>query len=350
MRSFSTEFLQNIEVPVGTSWLLGSCMEARGKQDLWLKTRPDVLKALREIAVIQSAESSNRIEGVTVERARLIPLLERKIRPRDRSEEEVFGYRKALDWIHSKHASIEITPATIRHLHFLAQSGFSGDAGAWKKKSNKIIEIQVDGRRAVRFIPVSPKETPAAMKETCLGYKHAGQSSLLPDALAIASFTLDFLCVHPFRDGNGRVSRLLSLLLLYQCGYQVGRFISLERIIESTKEEYYEALRQSSVGWHEGKHDPIPYWNYFLRCLKEAYSELSSRVSMQEAHSGGSSELIRKNILAQHSAFTLAEITEQFKSSSNQLVRKVLYQLKSERKVKLVGRGRGARWRVLKDK
>ena len=140
MNSFQERFTREMEMPVGASWLLGSCMEARGKQGLWLSTKPETLQALKEIAIIQSAESSNRIEGVTVDRNRLLPLLAAKTRPRDRSEEEVFGYRRALDWIHEKHESIDVSEENIRHLHYLAQSGFSGDAGSWKKKNNEIIE------------------------------------------------------------------------------------------------------------------------------------------------------------------------------------------------------------------
>ena len=350
MNSFNPKFLKGLEVPVGTSWLLGNCMEARGKQDLWLKTKPDVLKALKDLAIVQSAESSNRIEGVTVEKNRLRPLLLKKVKPRDRSEEEVFGYKKALDWIHSRHASIEINPEAICHLHHLAQSGFSGDAGKWKKIQNEIIEIFPDGRSAVRFVPVSPKDTPGAVEHLCRLYKEAERNSTVPDLLAASLFILDFLCIHPFRDGNGRVSRLLTLLLLYKFGYRVGAFISLERINEQTKGDYYEALRRSSNNWHEGKHDPVPFWNYFLGHVKEAYRDLSERVSIKDTPSGGNSELIRNAILEQRAPFTLAEIAEQFKSSSGQLVKKVLYQLKSDGKVELTGRGRGARWKTVRKK
>lgn len=325
-------------------------MEARGKQDLWLRSKPDVLKALKDLAIVQSAESSNRIEGVTVDKDRLLPLLRKTVKPRDRSEEEVFGYRKALDWIHSKHASIEITSDTVCHLHTLAQSGSAGDAGQWKKKNNEIIEIFPDGRSAVRFVPVSPEDTPKAIEELCLRYHDNQRNSAIPDLLAVALFVLDFLCIHPFRDGNGRVSRLLTLLLLYQNDYKVGAFISLERIIEQSKENYYEALRRTSVGWHEEKHDPVPFWNYFLGHVKEAYRELAERVSFVDGSSGGSSELIRKVILEQHTPFTLATIAEQFKLSSKQLIKKVLYQLKGEGKVVLSGRGRGARWKTRRAK
>jgi Fic family protein len=350
MNSFKPKFLKGREIPVGTSWLLGTCMEARGKQELWLKTKPDVLKALKDLAIVQSAESSNRIEGVTVEKGRLLPLLQKKSKPRDRSEEEVFGYKKALDWIHSKHAAIEINTETICRLHLLAQSGFSGDAGKWKKISNEIIEIFPDGRSAVRFVPVSPKDTPRAVEELCRLYGDAERNSIVSDLLAASLFILDFLCIHPFRDGNGRVSRLLTLLLLYKFGYRVGAFISLERINENTKEAYYEALRSSSAHWHEGKHDPVPFWNYFLGHVKEAYRDLSERVSIQDAHAGGSSELIRITILEQRTPFTLAEIAEQFKSSSGQLVKKVLYQLKRDGKVELSGRGRGAKWKTVRGR
>lgn len=348
MNSFQQRFSKNFELPVGTGWLLGACMEARGKQELWLKSKPETLEALKELAIIQSAESSNRIEGVTVERGRLLPLLAERVPPRDRSEEEVFGYRKALDWIHAKHDSIEININSILQLHSLAQSGFSGDAGSWKKKNNEIIELLPNGHRTVRFVPVGPKETPMAVEQLCLAYAETTNNQLLPDLLIAASFIFDFLCIHPFRDGNGRVSRLLTLLILYKHNYLVGRYISLERVTESTKEDYYYALKQSSKEWHEDSHDIVPFWNYFLGVVKEAYRELAERVSLQEGYSEGKSELVRQKVLSQVGPFALSDLTHDLQSVSPQLVKKILSQLKEEGRLKLSGKGRGARWQVVK--
>ncbi len=345
MSSFLQRFLDNITIPPATSWLLGSCMEARGKQTLWLRTTPEVLKALRDVAVIQSSESSNRIEGVTVDEKRLLPLLSRKVTPRDRSEEEVFGYKKALDWIHAKHDSIEITPRTIKKLHKISQSGFSGDAGEWKKRNNEIIEILPNGRRQVRFIPVLPEDTPQAIEDLCLAYKDLKGGGALPDLLGIAAFILDFLCIHPFRDGNGRVSRLLTLLLLYQMGYYVGLYISLERIVENSKDSYYETLKQSSQNWASSKHDIIPFCHYFLGLIKAAYRELEDKVAVEIG--GGKSNLILQEIATMADEFSFAELKEQVTNVSPQLVKKVLSKMKAEGLITVSGKGRSAKWRKI---
>lgn len=231
---------------------------------------PQILKTLREMALIESAESSNRIEGVMVERNRLRPLVLGNTRPRDRSEEEIVGYRLALNWIHANHSQIPITPETCLCLHSLAQGGTSGDAGQWKTTQNDILEIFPDGRRQVRFWPVAPDRVPAAMQELCLAYRHAIDQLKVTPLLASACLVLDFLCIHPFRDGNGRVSRLLILLSFYHHGFEVGRYISHERIVEQTNEDYYEVLKSSSTGWHEGEHDVMPWFNYLLSLWRRA--------------------------------------------------------------------------------
>jgi len=323
---------------------MGTCMEARGKQELWQNKKPEVLEALRELAMIQSSESSNRIEGVTVKANRLRPLLVGGARPLDRSEEELVGYRKALDWIHQSHDHIPIESATLLRLHDLAQGGLSSDAGKWKEKDNEIIELLPNGERIVRFIPVAAARTPEAVNQLCLAYRDVLQDNRLPPLLAASSLVFDFLCIHPFRDGNGRVSRLLTLLVLYHHGYEVGRYLSLERLVEESKETYYEILARSSRRWHDAKHDLLPWWNYFLSTLKQAYDELAKR--LDRVDSGvGKSELVRQAIMGTTGPFALSELARQCPSASNQLIKKVLSQMKKEGAVILSGRGRGARWR-----
>src|ERR1019366_212746 len=197
-------------------------------------------------AIIQSAESSNRIEGVTVAGNRLRHLVIGRARPRDRSEEELAGYRAALDWIFSRKNRVAITPDVIRRLHALSQGGSSGNAGEWKKRDNEIVEILPGGERSLRFVPVSAKKTPAAMEMLCRRYRAVGDEERVPPLLMVATFVLDLLCIHPFRDGNGRVSRLATSLLLQSQGFQVARYISLERHIEESKEEYYKVLKLCS--------------------------------------------------------------------------------------------------------
>ena len=244
MLSLDQENLAEISIPVGTGWLLGACMEARGKQDLWLRQKPEVLEVLREQAIIQSVESSNRIEGVTIPADRLRPVVLGKDKPRDRSEEELAGYRRALDWIFSRKRQVSVTPKVIQRLHAFAQGGFSGDAGEWKARDNEFIEILPNGERKIRFVPTSAKDTPDIMDALCRNYREACEDQRVPPLLIVATFVIDLLCIHPFRDGNGRVSRLSTTLLLQSHGFQVARYISLERLVEQSKEEYYRVLAE----------------------------------------------------------------------------------------------------------
>ena len=320
-------------------------MEARGKQDLWIRQKPEVLDALREQAIIQSAESSNRIEGVTVEASRLRPLVIGRARPRDRSEEEVAGYRSALHWIFSRKNPVSVTPDVIRRLHALAQGGSSGDAGEWKKRDNEVIEILPNGERSIRFVPVSAKETAASVEMLCHRYRAATDDERIPPLMIVATFVFDLLCIHPFRDGNGRVSRLATLLLLQAHGFQVIRYISLERLMEENKEEYYRILKLCSQGWHEGKNEIVPWWNYFLSTLRGAYKEFEHQVESVEARPA-KSDLVRQTVLGQVEPFTLADMATQLPSASPQLIKKVLAEMKNAGRVRLTGRGRGARWEV----
>ena len=337
--------LADLPIPIGTGWLLGACMEARGKQDLWIRQKPEVLAVLREQAIIQSAESSNRIEGVTVEANRLRPLVIGRAKPRDRSEEELAGYRAALDWIFSRKNPVSVTPDVIRRLHALAQGGSSGDAGEWKKRDNQVIEILPNGERSIRFVPVSAKETPALVEMLCHRYRVATDEERIPPLLIVATFILDLLCIHPFRDGNGRVSRLVTSLLLQAHGFQVIRYISLERIVEESKEDYYRILKLCSQGWHEGKNEILPWWNYFLGTLRRAYKEFESQVESVEARPA-KSDLVRRTVLGQVEPFTLADMAAQLPSASPQLIKKVLAEMKTAGQVRLAGRGRGARWEL----
>ncbi len=345
MNSFNPKLLKSFRLPLGTSWLLGECMEAKGKQLLWEQKKPEILNALKDLAMIQSAESSNRIEGVEVERLRLQPLVLGRTKPRSRPEEEIMGYRHALEWIHLKHKDLEISPKTIMRLHDLAQEG-AGDAGKWKTKNNEIIEFDLQGQRSIRFIPVEAKQTLHFLQQLCLSYKDEVKNDRLPSLILCALFILDFLYIHPFRDGNGRVSRLLNLLLIYQHDIHVGKYVSLERIIEENKNEYYGALKKSSQGWHEAKHDPLPWVHFFLSTLRLTYRELTQKVEITESVTTGKGEIIEKIILSQSGTFTLRELQIQYPNISTQMIKKVLSDLKKNKKLSLIGRGPGAKWKI----
>jgi len=337
--------LVSVSVPLSTSWLLGSCMEARGKQDLWTRQKPELLKVLREQAIVESVESSNRIEGVTVPADRLRPIVIARARPRDRSEEELAGYRRALDWIFSRKSAVTVTPRLIRKLHAFAQGGSSGDAGQWKARDNEIIEVLPTGERRVGFVPTSAKETPAAMDLLCRNYTQMCEGGSIPPLLLIATFVFDLLCIHPFRDGNGRVARLSTTLLLQSHGFQVPRYISLERLIEESREDYYRVLGASSQGWAEGTNEILPWWNYLLGVIRSAYREFEQRVESASSRPG-KSDLVERTVLAQVEQFSLADLSAQLPTVSTQLIKKVLAEMKKAGKVQLVGRGRGARWLV----
>jgi len=343
MGSFSRSYLFNLTFATSTTWFISQCSEARGMQEMWRKMRPEILKKLKESAIVQSTESSNRIEGVEVEKDRLLPLVLGKSKPRNRPEEEIAGYKNALSYIHQKYREIKINPTTIKKLHRMAQGGMVSDAGIWKKKDNEIIEISPQGDRFIRFKPSTAKQTPKAIEQLCLAYQDVTQNSQLPELVAVANFIFDFLCIHPFRDGNGRVSRLLTLLLLYQNGYEVGRFISLEKAIENTKDDYYRVLGESSAQWHQGKHDLLPWWNYFLGIIKNSYQELRDRVDLSKS-SEDMSSLIRQSILAFDTPFSISDIQRIHPTLGRDLIKKVLQKLKEEKLITSSGRGRSAKW------
>ncbi len=248
MMTFRNRRLRDHALPMSTAWLLNDIAEAKGKQELFTRQSPQVLKALREAAIIQSAESSNRIEGVTVAPDRLRPLVLGNSAPRDRSEQEVQGYRRALNEIHTRHDKLPITADTLKHLHGLCQSA-SGDAGQFKRVDNDVIELVPGAAPVIRFRCVKAKETPAAVDELCLLYRHALDQDHIPPLIAAGGLVLDFLCIHPFRDGNGRVSRLLTLLALYQHGCEVGRYISSAREIGNRLNSASVTLSAPAPAW-----------------------------------------------------------------------------------------------------
>ena len=340
MNSFKND---SPEMPLSSVWLMNGISEYKGKQELYTKQAPQVLKTLIEMALIESAESSNRIEGVTVDRDRLKPLVIGHSKPRDRSEEEVAGYRKALDLIHKKYDTLQITPDLIKELHRLCRGG-SWDGGKWKEKDNDIIRKYPDGRVEVIYKPVSAAKTPAAMEQLCLSYRHSIDQLKYPSLYAIACLVLDFLCVHPFRDGNGRVSRLLTLLALYQHGFTVGKYISIERIVEQSKETYYETLNKSSQQWHEVKHDVLPWFNYFLGTIVAAYKEFEERASNASPARGAKTGIVEAAITGQLGEFSISDIERECPNVSRVMIKKVLSQMGETKKIKCLGKGKSAKW------
>jgi Fic family protein len=348
MNSFRNQRLRDFAVPMSTNWLLNDLAEAKGKQELYTRQSPQVLKALREMALVQSVESSNRIEGVTVAPDRLRPLVLGHARPKDRSEQEIAGYRSALNLIHTKANDLQITPDLMRRLHQLCQEG-SGDAGQFKKVDNEVIELR-PGAAPIRFKCVSAKATPAAADELCLVYRHAIDQDHIPPLVAIGALVLDFLCIHPFRDGNGRVSRLLTLLALYQHRYEVGRYISLERLVEEAKEDYYHVLQESSRRWHDAKHDLLPWLNHFLAIARRACLEFEQRAGQIKAPRGAKAGLVLNAVREQVGDFRLQDIERACPGVGREWIRSLLTDLKTSGEVACRGKGPAARWCYLGSK
>ncbi|MGH8759782.1 MAG: Fic family protein [Burkholderiales bacterium] len=331
-------------IPTVTSWYLADLAEARGKQELFTRQSPQRLRVLREHALIESAVSSNRIEGVQVDQARIQTIIFGRAHLRDRDEEEVRGYRNALKLIHEQGTRLPVSQKTVRELHRLTR-GEIWDAGKYKEKDGDIIERYPDGAERIRFKTVGAAKTPESVRELMDLWDRSLEERWVPPLIAMAGFNLDFLCVHPFRDGNGRVSRLLLLLQCYHLGYEVGRYISLERIIEQNKDRYYETLEQSSQRWHDGRHDPSPYINYLLFILKTAYREFEERLGQIKSPRGAKTELVEAAVNAFAGEFTVSELERACPGVSRDMIRRVLRDLRQAKKVECLGRGPGAPWR-----
>ena len=331
-------------LPTRTTWYLTELAEARGKQELFTRQSPQKLKVLREHAIIESAISSNRIEGVEVDKSRIGTLIFGKAALRDRDEEEVRGYRDALKLTHERGAGLPVSEATIKKLHRLSR-GEVWDAGAYKEKDVDIIQTFADGGSRVRFKTVGPKETPKAMAEMIELWQRGLREKWVHPFVLAAALNLDFLCIHPFRDGNGRASRLLFLLACYHCGLEVGRYISLERLIEQNKERYYEVLEQSSQGWHQGKHDPWPTINFLLYTLVQACKEFEQRVGQVKSPRGAKTELVEHAIEAIAGEFGITDLERLCPGVSRDMLRRLLRDLKAAGRIECLGRGPGAKWR-----
>ena len=345
MKSFQYGYLADARVSHGLLRAIHAVGEFRGRQRLHAEQSPEVLDTLRRVAMIQSVESSNRIEGIIVAPERVAPLVSRKSRPKGRSEQEVAGYRDVLASIHAKPASVRLSTGLIREWHRSLLRYTADKGGAWKAKDNAILEVRPDAKRVVRFKPTSALATPKYMDRLVSLYGESLAEGEVAALLLIASFVLDFLCIHPFTDGNGRIGRLLALLLLYQGGYEVGLYISLERVVEESKETYYDALYKSSQGWHQGEHDLRPWWNYFTGMVTAAYKEFESRVGTIVSARGAKREMVRRAVERLPEEFAIRDLVRACPGISYPTLQRTLHTLRKQRKVKCLGRGPEARWR-----
>lgn len=318
--------------------------EAKGKQELWLRQSPAVLETLKAVAVIQSTESSNRIEGVTAPPERIKELVERKTAPANRSEQEIAGYRDVLATIHANARDMPLTAGVVRQMHRDLFQFTAGGGGEWKPVNNEIEERLPDGTRHVRFVPVAAHLVPGAMDDLQGGLSREMAAETVDPIVVISAYVLDFLCIHPFRDGNGRMARLLSLLLLYQAGYEVGRWVSLEKIVEESRETYYESLYASSQGWHEGAHDLGPWLDYFLGLCVVAYRELEERVGTLTSSRGYRRQMITDCVRRLPDTFRVADVERVCPGVPRPTINRVLAELRDRGELTCPKRGRDAVW------
>jgi Fic family protein len=317
--------------------------EYKGKQEIYTHQSPEALETLRKLATIESVESSNRLEGITAERLRIEGMVLRSAKPKGKSEQEIAGYRDALALVHEHWGTLDLSIDTIQRLHRVVFRYLPESGGSWKDLDNLIIERYPDGHERIRFRPTPALETAEAMSrlvERHSGLVSAGGDPLITIPLAI----FDFLCIHPFNDGNGRLARLLTLLLLYKAGFVVGRYISLERIFEETMETYYESLEESSRKWHSGRHDVLPWLTYFWGVLIRAYTEFEARVGTVTTGYGSKTEQIRLAIDRRTGPFAISDIERECPGISRDMIRHVLRQMRDEGTLRSTGVGRGAKW------
>lgn len=330
---------------------LAQIHEYKGKQELYIRQKPVELERLIEIARIQSTEASNRIEGIITTNTRLRQLVENKTTPRNRDEKEILGYRNTLNIVHENYEHIAITPNYILQLHgeMLKHTAFSY-AGKFKTTANEIAKTLPDGTKEVIFTPLEPYETPDAVASLCESFKNELNKGIVDPLILIPCFILDFLCIHPFNDGNGRMSRLLTLLLLYKSGYMVGQYISIEKAIAETKESYYDTLAIADFGWLDGKNDPKEFIKYMLGIILSCYREFENRVGFawQTGAKSTSYDIVKQYAQTKIGTFTKQDALIACPSLGSSSVEAALKKLVSDGTIERLGSGRKTHY-VRKD-
>ena len=320
---------------------LAQIHEQKGQQNLFIEAKKDALTELLEIAKIQSTEASNRIEGIITTEDGIKKIVMNKTTPKGRSEREIAGYRDVLNTIHENYDYIPVRPGMILQLHRdLYKFSNAAIGGNYKNSDNIIAEELTDGTTRVRFQPVSAWETPEAIDNLCNAFQSVIDDPELDPLLLIPMFILDFLCIHPFSDGNGRMSRLMTLLLLYRSGYIVGKYISIEKLIADTKETYYEALQESSENWHEGNNDYLPFVRYMLGVILAAYREFSSRVEVLITKGLSKPGRVREIIRTTTGKITKSQIMSMCPDISQKTVERALKELLDNQEIIKIGGGR----------
>lgn len=341
MRNFDYKKLQEKSWDSKTLSYIASISQIQGRQELFVKQKPEELEKLVEIAKIQSTEASNAIEGIRTTNTRLKQLVEEKTMPKNRDEEEIAGYRDALAVIHDSFDEIPITPNYILQLHQILFSHCSEKriGGKFKSVQNYISSVDANGNVTTLFTPLDPFETPMAIEKICNEYNEAIAYGRVNPLILIPVFIHDFLCIHPFLDGNGRMSRLLTTLLLYRSGFYVGKYISLELKIAKYKDLYYDALGESQIGWHENKEDFMPFVRYMLSTIMSAYNDFEERINIV-ADNRSSIDMVKDAINKQIGKFKKTDIIGLCSSLSNSSIEKALKKLQDENIIEKKGTGK----------
>lgn len=349
MRSLKEEYINKLSFTQEQLSTLKTLGSYQGKQALYYEQSPEALENLKKVAVIESTESSNRIEGITAPHKRIADLVLKDSKPKNRSEQEIAGYRDALTLLHLSAKDMALSLNVILQLHQYLYHYLPSDGGKWKTINNTITHTLPDGSKHTRFHPVSAFDTPQSMESLIYEFHNCIDHRAIEPLIVIPAFILDFLCIHPFRDGNGRSARLITLLLLYHFGYEVGRYISLERIFEESRETYYETLEKSSQNWHEGKHDIMPWMNYFWGVMIRAYKEFESRVGNLTTGKGNKSEHVKNTVLSMEIPFSISDIERACPAVSRDTIRMILRLLRDEGLIHSTGKGRGAKWKKIRE-
>lgn len=346
MHTFDYEFLST-DISSELANVSNVLFDLRGRNALRMESDLAGYGKLRQAAIVESVRGSNAIEGIVTTSDRLMGIVEGTVSPLTHGEQEILGYKKALEEIYAPGFSADLSEDYVLHLHQLLLQGVSDQAGRYKRTNNWIQERDAEGRISVRFVPVSAAETPNAMSQLVMAYHEARQDSRVNVLMLVACVVVDFLCIHPFTDGNGRVSRLLTTMLLQGCGFDIGRYVSIEGMVDTHKVGYYDALAESSEGWHDNESDYEPFILYLLQILYACYKELDERYVEGSMARVPKSKLVESLLMGAYVPISKAEICGRLPEVSAKTVERVLVRLIREGKVEKIGTYRDARYRRL---
>ncbi|KRM85798.1 Fic family protein [Liquorilactobacillus vini DSM 20605] len=349
LKKFDYKNLNSLEITASMNDKLNQIYEFKGRLSATSIFYKEALDHLVNVAKVQSTDASNRIEGIYTSNTRLKQLVQQETRPRNRSEAEIAGYRDVLALIHEQYAYIPINSSSILTLHKRLFSYTNGTwGGQFKDSDNQIITKYADGRQEVRLQPPAAYLTPKLVRKLCINYNLAVDQQTFSPLILLGALIFDFVSIHPFRDGNGRMSRLLMLLTMYQAQFNVGKYISLEKLIEKTKQSYYEVLKQSSSNWQNNQNNYAPFLDYFLGIVLQAYRNLNDRINLVQGKPVSAADLILKTLTQELKPLSRSELAALIPQYSEITIKRALSELKKSQRIKLIGKGRSSKY-ILKN-